>query len=111
MESSRVLVHIVISLFLFGYLAYLQFCNTRGRFNFQFKIHQKITFDAFYTMYISLPATDEETLSVALGYTCHLVSMIAQFLDLPLRYPMNSRGSRSTLMDFAIEKVGEKDRQ
>lgn len=59
----------------------------------------------------SLPAMDEETLSVALGYTCHLVSMIAQFLDLPLRYPMKSRGSRSTLMDFAIEKVGEKDRE
>ncbi|XP_020604811.1 uncharacterized protein LOC110043673 [Orbicella faveolata] len=56
-------------------------------------------------------AMDDETLSVALGYTCHLVSMIAQFLDLPLRYPMNSRGSRSTIMDFAIEKVAEKDRQ
>ncbi|KAJ7377754.1 hypothetical protein OS493_026890 [Desmophyllum pertusum] len=54
---------------------------------------------------------DEETLSVALGYTCHLVSMIAQFLDLPLRYSMTSRGSRSTIMDFAIEKVAEKDRQ
>lgn len=54
---------------------------------------------------------DDETLSVALGYTCHLVSMIAQLLDLPLRYPMNSRGSRSTIMDFAIEKVAEKDRQ
>ncbi|XP_078381064.1 UV radiation resistance-associated gene protein-like [Oculina patagonica] len=56
-------------------------------------------------------AMDEETLSVALGYTCHLVSMIAIFLDLPLRYPMNSRGSRSTVKDFAIEKVAEKDRQ
>lgn len=54
---------------------------------------------------------DEETLSVALGYTCHVVSMIAQFLDLPLRYPMKSRGSRSTIMDFAIEKVAEKDRE
>ena len=105
------MVHIVLSLSPCGSLTYLLFSNTRGRFNFQLKIHQKATFGAFYTMYISFPAMDEETLSVALGYTCHLVSMIAQFLDLPLRYPMNSRGSRSTLMDFAIEKVGEKDRQ
>lgn len=74
-------------------------------------IHQEVTFDAVYMMYIFFPAMDDETLSVALGYTCHLVSMIAQFLDLPLRYPMNSRGSRSTIMDFAIEKVAEKDRQ
>ena len=58
-----------------------------------------------------IAAMDDETLSVALGYTCHLVCMIAQFLDLPLRYPMNSRGSRSTIMDFAIEKVAEKERQ
>lgn len=58
-----------------------------------------------------VPAMDEETLSVALGYTCHVVSMIAQFLDLPLRYSMNSRGSRSTVKDFAIEKVAEKDRE
>lgn len=56
-------------------------------------------------------AMDDETLSVALGYTCHLVCMIAQFLDLPLRYSMQSRGSRSTIMDFAIEKVAEKERQ
>ncbi|XP_068687348.1 UV radiation resistance-associated protein-like [Montipora foliosa] len=56
-------------------------------------------------------AMDDETLSVALGYTCHLVSMIARYLELPLRYPVNSSGSRSTVNDFTIEKVQEKDRK
>lgn len=54
---------------------------------------------------------DDETLSVALGYACHLVSMIARFLELPLRYPVNYTGSRSTVNDFTIEKVPEKDRK
>lgn len=56
-------------------------------------------------------AMDDETLSVALGYACHLVSMIARFLELPLRYPVNYTGSRSTVNDFTIEKVPEKDRK
>lgn len=54
---------------------------------------------------------DDETLAVALGYTCHVVSMIARFLQLPLRYPVNSLGSRSTIVDLTSEKVPEKDRK
>lgn len=56
-------------------------------------------------------AMDDDTLAVALGYTCHLVSMIAKFLELPLRYPVNFHGSKSTVMDFTSEKVPEKDRK
>lgn len=54
---------------------------------------------------------DDETLAVALGYTCHVVGMIARFLQLPLRYPVNSHGSRSTIVDLTSEKVPEKDRK
>ena len=64
-----------------------------------------------YMTYSFPLAMDDETLSVALGYTCHLVGMIAKFLQLPLRYPVNTSGSRSTVNDFTIEKVAEKDRK
>lgn len=61
--------------------------------------------------YFFFLAMDDETLAVALGYTCHVVSMIARFLQLPLRYSVNSRGSRSTIVDLTSEKVPEKDRK
>ena len=61
--------------------------------------------------FFSFLAMDDETLAVALGYTCHVVSMIARFLQLPLRYPVNSHGSRSTIVDLTSEKVPEKDRK
>lgn len=60
-------------------------------------------------MYIA--AADEETLSVALGYVCHLVYMIAKLLELPLRYPMVPAGSRSFAVDYTIEKVADRDRE
>ena len=62
-------------------------------------------------IYFSFLAIDDETLAVALGYTCHVVSMIARFLQLPLRYPVNSHGSRPTIVDLRSEKVPEKDRK
>ncbi|KAI0232926.1 UV radiation resistance-associated gene protein [Lamellibrachia satsuma] len=54
---------------------------------------------------------DEIMISVALGYTSHLVAMIAQFLDVPLRYPVTCLGSRSQISDFIIDKLTDKERE
>ncbi|XP_048587942.1 uncharacterized protein LOC5506616 [Nematostella vectensis] len=56
-------------------------------------------------------ATDDETLSCSLGYACHLVHMISKVLELPLRYTMHPMGSRSTIMDFTIDKVADRDKE
>lgn len=42
---------------------------------------------------------DEETVATALGYTGHLVSMLAYYLALPLRYPITPMGSRTSVRD------------
>ncbi|KAK2179145.1 hypothetical protein NP493_509g00000 [Ridgeia piscesae] len=49
-------------------------------------------------------------ISVALGYTSHLVAMIAQFLDVPLRYPVTCLGSGSQISDYIIDKLTDKER-
>ncbi|XP_059163649.1 UV radiation resistance-associated protein-like [Physella acuta] len=54
---------------------------------------------------------DEIRLSVALGFTCHLTQMVSHFMDMPLRYPMVHRGSRSTIIDHIHSKLTEKDRE
>ena len=64
-----------------------------------------------YVLFANLAAMDEETLSVALGYVCHLVYMIGKLLELPLRYPMVPAGSRSFAVDYTIEKVTDRDRE
>lgn len=52
---------------------------------------------------------DETMISVALGYTSHLVAMIAQFLDVPLQCPVTCLGSRSQISDFFIDKLTDKE--
>lgn len=42
---------------------------------------------------------EEERIATALGYTCHLVCMLAYYLGLPLRYPMRPMGSRAKVTD------------
>ncbi|XP_006814690.2 UV radiation resistance-associated gene protein-like [Saccoglossus kowalevskii] len=54
--------------------------------------------------------TDETTISTALGYTCHLMIKMSQFLQLPLRYPMYHRGSRSIIRDHVNDKLQDRDR-
>ncbi|CAL1542983.1 unnamed protein product [Lymnaea stagnalis] len=54
---------------------------------------------------------DEVRLSVALGFTCHLTQMVSHFMDMPLRYPMVHRGSRSSILDHIHSKLTEKDRE
>lgn len=56
-------------------------------------------------------AKDDGGIAVALGYTAHLVSMISFFLQVPLRYPVIHKGSRSTIKDNINDKLTEKERE
>lgn len=49
--------------------------------------------------------------STSLGHCAHLVNMLATFLDVPLQYPIEYRGSRSLIYDMIIESPAtNKDR-
>ena len=50
-------------------------------------------------------------LSVSLGYVAQLAHMMAKFLELPLRYPINPMGSRSSLFDLVTDKLSDKERE
>ncbi|XP_075707454.1 UV radiation resistance-associated gene protein [Rhinoderma darwinii] len=56
-------------------------------------------------------ARDDGSVAVALGYTAHLVSMISFFLQVPLRYPILHKGSRSAIKDNINDKLTEKERE
>nr|XP_006005289.1 PREDICTED: UV radiation resistance-associated gene protein isoform X1 [Latimeria chalumnae] len=56
-------------------------------------------------------AKDDGSIAVALGYTAHLVLMISYFLQVPLRYPIVHKGSRSAIKDNIIDKLSEKERE
>ncbi|KAG7322708.1 hypothetical protein KOW79_014054 [Hemibagrus wyckioides] len=56
-------------------------------------------------------AKDDGSVAVALGYTAHLVLMISCFLQIPLRYPIMHRGSRSSVRDTITDKLTEKERE
>uniref|UniRef100_A0A8C1IAQ5 C2 domain-containing protein n=1 Tax=Cyprinus carpio TaxID=7962 RepID=A0A8C1IAQ5_CYPCA len=56
-------------------------------------------------------AKDDGSLAVALGYTAHLVLMISCFLQIPLRYPVIHKGSRSSIKDTITDKLTEKERE
>ncbi|CAH2225834.1 UV radiation resistance-associated gene [Pelobates cultripes] len=56
-------------------------------------------------------AKDDGSVAVALGYTAHLVSMISFFLQVPLRYPVLHKGSRSAIKDHINDKLTEKERE
>uniref|UniRef100_A0A8D1MLD9 C2 domain-containing protein n=3 Tax=Sus scrofa TaxID=9823 RepID=A0A8D1MLD9_PIG len=56
-------------------------------------------------------AKDDGSIAVALGYTAHLVSMVSFFLQVPLRYPIIHKGSRSTIKDNINDKLTEKERE
>ncbi|KAI8772229.1 UV radiation resistance-associated protein-like [Biomphalaria glabrata] len=71
----------------------------------------------FYINGVKLPnaedyqGQDEVRVSVALGFTCHLTTMVSHFMDMPLRYPMVHKGSRSIIIDHVHSKLTEKDRE
>uniref|UniRef100_A0A671ND29 UV radiation resistance-associated gene protein-like n=1 Tax=Sinocyclocheilus anshuiensis TaxID=1608454 RepID=A0A671ND29_9TELE len=56
-------------------------------------------------------AKDDGSVAVALGYTAHLVLMISNFLQIPLRYPVINKGSRSSIKDTITDKLTEKERE
>uniref|UniRef100_A0A8C2JIN5 UV radiation resistance associated gene n=1 Tax=Cyprinus carpio TaxID=7962 RepID=A0A8C2JIN5_CYPCA len=56
-------------------------------------------------------AKDDGSLAVALGYTAHLVLKISSFLQIPLRYPVIHKGSRSSIKDTITDKLTEKERE
>ncbi|GIZ03757.1 UV radiation resistance-associated protein [Caerostris extrusa] len=47
----------------------------------------------------------------ALGYVCHIVLMISQFLNVPLRYPINFYGSNSSIIDHISSSLPDKTRE
>ncbi|KAG6550532.1 hypothetical protein Mapa_007901 [Marchantia paleacea] len=44
---------------------------------------------------------DFETSATALGYVAHVVSLMASYLDVPLRYPLRLGASRSYIQDYS----------
>ncbi|KAJ3030932.1 UNVERIFIED_CONTAM: hypothetical protein HDU68_007293 [Siphonaria sp. JEL0065] len=60
--------------------------------------------NAYFIRRIWLPhsefvGVDEERTATALGWTAHAVTLIALFLEIPLRYPINPMSSRSMILD------------
>ncbi|GFY58448.1 UV radiation resistance-associated protein [Trichonephila inaurata madagascariensis] len=49
--------------------------------------------------------------AVALGYVCHIVLMLSQFLNVPLRYPIHYFGSNSTIIDHISSSLPDKTRE
>ncbi|KAM6906906.1 UV radiation resistance-associated gene protein [Xenentodon cancila] len=56
-------------------------------------------------------AKDDGSVAVALGYTAHLVLMISCFLQIPLRYPVIHKGSRSSIKDTITDRLTDKERE
>ncbi len=52
---------------------------------------------------------DDEEIATALGYVCHLVFMIAKYLELPLRYPLKPMCSRSSVTNPISPQFRGKD--
>lgn len=65
----------------------------------------------YLVFFLLFTAKDDGSIAVALGYTAHLVSMISYFLQVPLRYPIIHKGSRSTIKDNINDKLTEKERE
>lgn len=59
----------------------------------------------------SIVGHDETMIAIALGYVCHLLLMISQFLNVPLRYSIHFYGSRSTITDHISSHLPEKTRE
>ncbi|XP_033117850.1 UV radiation resistance-associated protein-like [Anneissia japonica] len=56
------------------------------------------------------PGTDDMTIAVALGHTCHLLQMISHIQVVPSRYPMMHLSSRSVIKDHITKVLADKDR-
>jgi len=49
--------------------------------------------------------SDEERVAIALGHVCHYVFMLSKYLDVPLRYELTPKCSRSIISD-KITSIG-----
>lgn len=58
----------------------------------------------------NLKDRDETEVCVALGWTAHLTSMVANLLMVPTRYQINHSGSRSSMVDHILDKIPGKER-
>jgi len=47
---------------------------------------------------------DDEKLAIALGYVCHIIFLLAKYLEVPLRYPMTPMCSRSFIRDDILNQ-------
>lgn len=54
---------------------------------------------------------NERALSVALGYVVHVVVLLSQLLNLPLRYPLRPYGSTATIKDTASQLLADTARE
>ncbi|KAF9965032.1 hypothetical protein BGZ70_005524 [Mortierella alpina] len=52
---------------------------------------------------------DDEVVAVALGFACHLITMLAHYLSVPLRYPLTPMGSRAFVLDPVSLLVGPRE--
>lgn len=59
----------------------------------------------------NLGGHDETMIAIALGYVCHMLLMISQFLNVPLRYSIHFIGSRSCITDHISSNLPEKTRE
>ena len=50
-------------------------------------------------VFICIGAASADQTGVALGFVSHLVQLMAQFLLIPLQYPIQCTGSKSTIID------------
>nr|XP_045748646.1 UV radiation resistance-associated gene protein [Mirounga angustirostris] len=93
------------------------FALHRKRINFILWLYSQNEHKDYFVCGVKLPnsedfqAKDDGSIAVALGYTAHLVSMISFFLQVPLRYPIIHKGSRSTIKDNINDKLTEKERE
>lgn len=58
-----------------------------------------------------LELSNDTQVAVALGFVAHTTQMIANFLNVPTRYPIIHYGSRSKVIDHITESLSDNDRQ
>jgi hypothetical protein len=61
------------------------------------------TINGFFLPNSEFQSKDDERVSTALGMVAHLLSLIAELFDVPLRYPVLLKSSRSSIFDYISE--------
>lgn len=59
----------------------------------------------------NLESSNDTEVAVALGFVAHATQMIANFLNIPARYPIVHYGSRSKVIDHITENLPDNERQ